>query len=99
DDVHSELTTAVVKRTKRVTITQIRAASMQRQIRWVVGEITSGADRRAVGVDPLKVLQPELRVETARVIIDECQVGEAHRALEPVRRCRAHSRCSAGRAA
>ena len=56
---------------------------VQRHLGRVVGDDAAGAERGGVGVQPPEVVEPELRVEAARIVLDQRQLHPAHRPVEP----------------
>ena len=56
---------------------------VQRHFGRVVRDDAAGAQRRRVGVQPLEVVEPELRIEAARIVLDQGQLYPAHRPVEP----------------
>ena len=62
------------------------AAMVQRHLGRVVGDDAAGAERGGVGVQPPEVVEPELRVEPAGIVLDQRQLHPAHRPVEPAGR-------------
>ena len=85
DDAHAERAAAGDERAERIRLTQPRAAMVQRDRGRVVGDDAAGAERGGVGVEPAEVVEPELRVEAAGVVLDERELHPAHRPIEPAR--------------
>ena len=75
---------------ERVTIAQPRTAVMQRDVGGIVGHVAARTQARAVGVDAAEVVEPEVHVETAGVVLRQRQLRPAQRFVEPVV-CRHHN--------
>ena len=56
-----------------------RAAMVQRHLGRVVGDDAAGAEHRGVGVQAAEVVEPELRIELPRIVLDERELHPAHR--------------------
>ena len=85
DDAHAERAAAGDERAERIRLTEPRAAMVQRHLGRVVGDDAAGAERGGVGVEAAEVVEPELRVEAAGVVLDERELHPAHRPIEPAR--------------
>ena len=59
------------------------AAVVQRDVGGVVGDDAAGAEAGRVGVHALEVVEPERQVEPAGIVLDQHELGPAHRALAP----------------
>ena len=84
DDVHAERSGS--RRRARRTgsdVAEPGAAVMQRHLGRVIGDDAAGAERGGVGVQALEVVEPELRIEAPRIVLDERQLHPAHRPIEP----------------
>ena len=83
DDVHPELATAGDEFAERVAIAKEPAAMVERDLRRVVGHATAGRQAGRVGVGALEVVEPELRVVLAGIVLDERQLCPPHRLVVP----------------
>ena len=83
DDVHPERATAGNELTERVAIAKEPAAMVERDFRRVVGHAPAGRQAGRVGVSALEVIEPELRVVLAGVVLDERQLCPSHRLVVP----------------
>ena len=85
DDDHADPTASLEEIAERVAVAHPRAAVMERHRRGVVRDDAAGAQAGGVGMDASKIVEPELRIESARIVFDERQLRPAHRPIEPVR--------------
>jgi hypothetical protein len=83
DDVHPERAAALDERAERIALPQPRAAMVQGHLGRVVRDDAAGAQARGVCADAVEVVEPELRVEAARIVLDERELDPAHRPIEP----------------
>ena len=56
---------------------------MQRDLRWIICDDAARAQRRRIGVQAPEVVEPERRIEAARIVLDQRQLYPAHRPIEP----------------
>ena len=56
---------------------------MQRHLRRVVGDDPSRTQSGGIGVHPLEVVEPELRIELPGIVFDQRQLHPPHRLVEP----------------
>ena len=85
DDAHVERAAAGDERAEGIRLTHPRAAMVERDRGRVVRDDAAGAERGGIGVEPPEVVEPELRVEPARVVLDQRELHPPHRAIEPAR--------------
>ena len=83
DDDHAELATAAHEFTKRVGVAKPLAAVMERDLCRIIGDATAGAKADRIGFRALEVVEPETRVELARIVFDKGELGPAHRFVDP----------------
>ena len=83
DDVHPERAAAGDERAERIAVPQPRAAMVQRHFRRVVRDDAAGAQAGGVGAHAAEVVEPELRIEAAGIVLDERELDPAHRPIEP----------------
>ena len=85
DDDHAELAAAGDQIAKRIAVTEPLAAMMERDRGRIVGDAAARAEADGVGFRALEVIEPELRIELARIVLDERELRPAHRAIDPRR--------------
>jgi len=83
DDHHSLRSTAGHEFAERVAGTEPAAAVVQRDVGWIIGHASAGAEASAIGAGAAEIVEPELRVITPGVILDQRQLRPAHRAIKP----------------
>src|SRR4051794_1747339 len=84
DDSHPEPTATPDHLTKAVVGSQIGAAVMKRDIRWIKRDGPAGAQTGALGPDLLEVAQPEFRIVISGIIFSECNLDPTMGAGRPV---------------
>ena len=83
DHVHTEGAAAGDERAEWIGLTEPCAAMMQWDRSRIVGDDPARAERCSIGVEAAEVVEPELRVEAAWVVLDERELYPAHRPIEP----------------
>ena len=76
------------ERPERIAGPERRAAVVQRNLGRVVGDDAAGAQAGGVRLDSAEVVEPELRIEAAGIVLDQRELRPSHRLVEPAR---AHS--------
>ena len=61
----------------------VRTSDILRHLGRIVRDDSASAERGSIGVEAAEVVEPELQVESARVVLDERQLHPAHRPIEP----------------
>src|SRR5260370_3616315 len=56
---------------------------MQGDLSWIVGDTSAGAQAGRVGMDAAKIIEPEVWVVLAWIVLDEGQLSPAHGTVEP----------------
>jgi hypothetical protein len=82
-DVHAQVPTSRYQRSEGIGTAQPGAAMVKRHLRRVVSDNAAGAERGGVGVKAAEVIDPELRIETARIVFNQRQLHPTHRTIEP----------------
>ena len=89
DDVHVERTAARDESTEGIGITKPGTAMVQRHVGRIVRDDSACTQRRRVRVQALEVIEPEMRIESSGIVLDERELYPAHGPVEPtVRRVR-----------
>lgn len=88
DDDHAQFTAAGDDFAEGIGLAKPLAAVVKRNLRRVIRHAPTGAEANRVGARALEVIEPELRVELARVILHERELRPAHRFVHPTRRWR-----------
>ena len=83
DDAHAESAASDHERAEGIGLPEPRAAMVQRHLGRIVRDDAASAERGGIGVEAAEVVEPELRVEPAGVVLDERQLHPAHRPVEP----------------
>ena len=83
DDAHAESAASDHELAEGIGLPEPRAAVVQRHLGRIVRDDSAGAERGGIGVEAAEVVEPELRVEPAGVVLDERQLHPAHRSVEP----------------
>src|SRR3569833_2238776 len=83
DDSHPQPTATPDHLTKAVVGSQIGAAVMKRDIRWIERNGPASAQTGALGANFLEVAQPESRIVVAGIIFGERNLEPATRADRP----------------
>jgi hypothetical protein len=83
DDMHPQRAAARDERAERIALAQPCAAMVQGHLSRVVRDDAAGAQACGVGADAAEVVEPELRIEAARIVLDERELDPAHRPIEP----------------
>jgi hypothetical protein len=78
-DHHSHVPAPLDQVPEHVPVPEPGAAVVERHLGRVVGHAAARAQAHRVAVGPLEVVEPELRVEGAGVVLDECQLAPPHR--------------------
>jgi hypothetical protein len=73
---------------KRIAVAHPGAAMMQRNFGGIVGDDAAGAEGGGVGVKPPEVVDPELGIEAAGIVLDQRELRPAHGPIEPAACCR-----------
>ena len=81
--VHAQLAAAAHDVAKGVHVAQPLAAVLQRNFSGIERDAASGAQAGGIGVDSLKIIEPEGKVIIPRVIFYEGQLRPAHGAVVP----------------
>ena len=92
DDDQAQLPATGHEFTKHVALAKPGAAVMERHLRRIIGHATPRAEAHRVRAGALEVVEPELGIELARVILDERELRPAHGFVHPARRRRSHRR-------
>src|SRR5271156_3580264 len=71
-----------------IHISQPLAAVVEGNLRGVKSDTPAGIQNRSVGMDSLKIVQPELHVIISRIILDKAQLSPTHRPVVPGGRSR-----------
>ena len=71
NDDHRELAASGHQLAEHVALAEPCTAAMKRDLRRVVCHAAARAEADRVGFRPLEVIEPELHVELARVVLDE----------------------------
>ena len=82
-DVHALLAASLHDVSEGIRVAQPLAAVVQRNLRGVEGHAASGAEAGRIGVDLLKIIEPEGEVVISRIIFDKGQLRPAHRTVVP----------------
>jgi hypothetical protein len=80
---HSELATTGKEFAEHVPVAQPRAAVVEWDLRRIIRDAAAGTETDRIRFRPLEVIEPELRVELARVILDKRQLCPAHGLVHP----------------
>jgi hypothetical protein len=59
------------------------ASMMERNIRRVIRDAASRAQADGVGMGAFEIVEPELKVELARIVFDERELRPTHRLVDP----------------
>ncbi len=86
-DLHALGAAAADQVTERIAGAEPGAAVMEGDVGGVVGDDAAGAETHRVGVDAREVVEPEAEIDLPGVVLDQHQLGPAHRFGAP-RRCR-----------
>ena len=86
DHVHAERAAAGDQRAERILVAKRVAAMVQRNLCRVVGDDPAGTERGGIGMQAAEVVQPELWIEAAGIVLDQRQLHPAHRPIEPAAR-------------
>ena len=86
DDDHTQPAAAGNEFAEEVAIAKPRATVVERELGRVIRHAAARAEADRVGVSASEVIEPELEVELAWVIIDERELCPAHRSVHPTRR-------------
>ena len=81
--VHAELPAAGEHLSKGIATPEELAAVVQRNPGGIERHAPAGAEARGVGMDALEVIEPEARIVTARVVLDESQLHPPHGPVAP----------------
>src|SRR5439155_24818854 len=84
DDYHAKLATASDEVAERVGIAEPLTAVMKGNRCRVIRDATARAQAGCVRRGALEVIEPELRIELAGVVLDEGELRPAHWAVNPV---------------
>ena len=88
DDDHAELAAAGDEFAEHIAVAQPGAAMVEGNLGRVIRHAAAGAEADGVRLGAREVIEPELQVELARVVLDERQLGPAHGLVDPRRRGR-----------
>lgn len=83
NDDHAEFATAGDEFAKRIGIAEPLTAMMKRDVGWIVGDATAGAQANSVGFCALKKSEPKFRIELAGIVFDQGELSPAHRFVHP----------------
>ena len=82
-DAHAESAASDHELAEWIGLPEPRAAMVQRHLGRIIRDDSASAERGSIGVEAADVVDPELQVESARVVLDERQLHPAHRPIEP----------------
>ena len=85
DDVHPKTATPGNERPERIAGPEGGAAVVERYLGRIVGDDAAGAQACGVCLDSAEVVEPELRIEAAGIVLDERELRPSHRLVEPAR--------------
>src|SRR4030095_5260085 len=83
DHHHAELPTAGNEVAERIGTSEPLAAMMERNIRRVICDASSGAQADGVRAGSFEIVEPELKIELSGIVLDKCQLSPAHRFVAP----------------
>ncbi len=83
--VHAQFPAALRHFAECVSISEIFAAIVKRNLRGIERHASARRETRGIGMDAAKVIEPELRVVMAGIVFDERQLHPAHGPPVPFR--------------
>ena len=87
EDDHAELATTGDQIAERILVAEPLTAMVERHLGRVIRDAAAGAQTNRVRACALEIVEPELRIELAGVILDECELRPTHRSVCPGRSC------------
>ena len=70
---------------QNVPLAEPCAAVVKGDVRWVIGHAAAGTQADCVGLGALKVVEPELKVPLARLMLHKRKLSPAHWPVHPTR--------------
>jgi hypothetical protein len=83
DHLHAERAAAGHERAERIGVAQPGAPVMERDLRGVVGDDAAGAEGGCIRMQAAEIVEPEIGVESAGIVLDERELHPPHRPIEP----------------
>ncbi len=97
DHTHVQTTASRHERPEWIGRAEPCTAMVQRNLGRIVGDDAAGAEAGSVCADARKVVEPEVGIEAAGIILDERELRPSHRTIEPAsKRVARHGRCRGG---
>jgi len=76
DDDHAQLAAAGDEVAEGVVITEPRAAMVKRNFGGIIGDTTTAAETHGVRLGAIKIIQPELKIVFAGIVLDEGELSQ-----------------------
>src|SRR6185437_7115621 len=86
DHIHAEFPATGKHFTEWIGIAEKFATVVQRNSSGIKRHAAAGAQTGGIGMNPLEVIEPEGGTVTPWIVLHECKLGPAHRAIVPTLR-------------
>src|SRR5258705_11529885 len=83
DDRHVHLPASTDHITQRIGCTEPITSVMQRNVGWIECYYTAGAQQRTVGMNFLKIAEPEVGIKVSRIIFHKSELSPPHGVVKP----------------
>src|SRR5260370_20258809 len=83
DDVHPEFPAAIHHFAEAITIAEELAPIVERDLGGIEGDASATGEAGGIGVNALEVVEPEVGIVVAGIVLGEAHLGPAHRLVIP----------------